>query len=569
MSYLLEILGRGLLAELSAAFRDLLRDDDPAPAAELLARIEREPGCAAHRRQLGIQTLAAHRSDSAQALFESALCIDSEDRISRIGLACALDEQRMTHRAVEQLRIALDQDGDDGPVWFAMGFCQEKLGDTGAAIASYEEALDIAPELRNTHERLAAIYLKLDNLPMATTHYEHLCWCKPDDLGLRLTLANLYARAGRHHDAIAHYEHALILDPDNWETQDDLVSACADGGRYEDAVELLWRIIQQHPESADQHVRLGDMYTKLGRDGDAHKAYETAVALSPDSLEATIKAGRVQLRLGAFGGAAQAFTRAIEINDQIVSAYVGLGVAREAAGDAAQAQSNLEMAAEVEPNSAVLFSELARLQLHVTAAQQAQRYLSPKTIAATPEGPQGAKVATMIEQQIANLRAALTAHPNHADWHYQLGLLLRETGDLGGAIDSFRRAVTVNPSYVKALTRLGLALREAGQLDDAITTLEQAIRIDNETIDLHYQLGLMFADQEHFMVALDRFERAAAEEPTNPDYVANIALTLQNAGLIDPAEARWDSLCALAEETARGRALLSQLGEDAGREPPS
>ena len=43
MSYLLEILGHGLLAELSAAFSDLLHDDGHFSTAELRQAVERNP----------------------------------------------------------------------------------------------------------------------------------------------------------------------------------------------------------------------------------------------------------------------------------------------------------------------------------------------------------------------------------------------------------------------------------------------------------------------------------------------------------------------------------------------
>ncbi|MCH8914167.1 MAG: hypothetical protein IIA33_11440, partial [Planctomycetes bacterium] len=58
MSYLLEILGRGLLAQLAAAFRDLLHDDEDLDTQEIEARAEGEPDCPGHRRQLAIRMLA-------------------------------------------------------------------------------------------------------------------------------------------------------------------------------------------------------------------------------------------------------------------------------------------------------------------------------------------------------------------------------------------------------------------------------------------------------------------------------------------------------------------------------
>ena len=145
------------------------------------------------------------------------------------------------------------------------------------------------------------------------------------------------------------------------------------------------------------------------------------------------------MRNGGYEAAARNFDRAIELNDRILGAYVGMGVAQQAMGQTEEALASFEMAAGIEPNSTLLFSEIARLQLKVSAAQQARAYLEPSAIAQAPQGPPEAKVRDLVDQQIHNVRAVLCEHPHHADLHYRLGLLLRQSGDLSGAIASFHR----------------------------------------------------------------------------------------------------------------------------------
>jgi tetratricopeptide (TPR) repeat protein len=503
--------------------------------------------------------LIGRQYSRARDHFLEALSLEQDDRVSRIGLACALDELGLTRAAMEQLHITVERHSDDAPSWFALGFCQEKLGETEDAIVAYEAALDISLQLRNAHERLSAIYLKLDHVGMAIAHYEHLCWCEPGDIAASLTLANLYVRAERYEDAIQRYEFALTIDPDNWETQDDLVSAYVGAGRYDEAVELLRGLIEQRPDNPEIYVQLGDLYSKKGQDSEALEAYSRASTLNPDYLEARIKAGTARLRRGEHVEAAEAFSHALEINDRIVSAYVGMGVAQQAAGKTEDALASFEMAAGIEPNSTLLFSEAARLQLMVSAAEQARRYTCPRSIAAQPEGPPYDDVASMIDTQIGNIRCGLRLHPNHADLHYRLGLLLRHSGDLHGAIEAFQQAISINPNYVKALTKLGLALQEAGQTKAAVGAFQRALAIDPETLDLHYQVGLIFADRGEFALALERFEHAARQAPEKVDYVANLALALQNMGLLDRAAASWQTLCELTRYTREGADLLERV----------
>ncbi len=558
MSYLLEILGRGLLAELAAAFRKTLRDDAQFSTHVLEARVESNPSDLGHHRALGIRYLTESQYARASSAFEKALAVDRTDRVSQVGAACALDELGMTAAATERLRLLLRAGMDDAPTWFALGFCCEKLGELDEAIAAYQTALTLPPPLRNACERLAAIHLKRDEWDQAIQQYEHLCVCEPDDLPAGLTLANLLFHAKRFKEAVQQYEHVIAIEPDNWEARDELAAAYIEEGRYDEAVDVLTDLIERRPECADPHVQLGDLCTKLGRHEHALASYTQAVELNPDYLEANVKVGVTHLRGGLYKEAAQAFNRAVEINDRLVNAYVGLSVAQQALGKEDEAKQSLQIASGLEPNGTVLFGELARLQLKVTAAEQNERYLSPKAVTLSPNGPPEPKVSDVVGQQIANLRSALRRHPNHADVHYRLGLLLRFDKDLVGAIASFRRAVAINPQYLKALTRLALALYEAGRPHEARDVLQQALDMDPKSVELHYELGLMFAAQGEFSRALDSFEYAAAKQPATLDHVANVALALQNMGLIDRAEAAWCTLCEVARETKQASRILDR-----------
>jgi tetratricopeptide (TPR) repeat protein len=137
---------------------------------------------------------------------------------------------------------------------------------------------------------------------------------------------------------------------------------------------------------------------------------------------------------------------------------------------------------------------------------------------------------------------------------------LRHNGDLKGAIQSFTAAVGINPGYLKALVRLAVALREAGDSRAAMEAARRALSIDPESIKLHYELGLMYADQREFSLALERFEYTLAAAPGSVDCIANIALALQNMGLLDRATETWRMLCDLAESAPQSHPMFHDLG---------
>jgi len=561
MSYLLEILGRGLLAELSAAFRSLLSDEADVATSELLDACRESPDDPWVHGRLGARRLADGDLSGARSSFLLALERDTGDLRAHAGLACTYDELGRTESALDQLQTAMIHYPNDATVQFAAGFCLEKLGRCQEAADAYRQSLEIAPNLRNAHERLAAVHLKQDNVTAAIEHCEHICFHEPGDLAYQIMLANLYVRAKQYDDAIRCYRVALTLDPDSWETQDDLVTACDKAGLYHDAIDHLQQMIRERPAAADSYLRLGDLYAKVGRDEQALEAYLESSNTNPDYLEATIKVGTSYLRKGSYIDAARWFNRATEINDRLLNAYVGLGVAQHESGQYDEAADSFEMAAGVEPNSSLLFSEMARLQLRGSTARQADKYLSPQTLTAVLPGPAEtdlSPVGDLIAQQIERYQRAIKEHPNYADLHYQLGLLLRHSGRDDDAISAFGKALTINPGYEKALTKLGLLQHEAGHSEQAIDTLKRALTLDSHSADLHYHLGLIFADRYRFDLALEQFEHAARREPENPEFRASLALALQNMGLIDRADASWQVLCDVALQTEEGHQIIAE-----------
>lgn len=559
MSQLLELLGRGLVGELSAAYKDLLHDDEQTSTDELFHAVRAERADAAARVRLGSRLLRQQKTIQARKVFEDALRLSSANLAARAGLACALDELGHTLEATGHLEAAIIEHPDHVANWFALGFCREKLQDIKGARDAYLECTRRCPQLRNPYERLAAIAVTQDDLDTAIDQYEHLCACAPDDVNASLVLANLYARAGQHESAISRYHFALALQPDLWEARNDLASSLLAGDQLTEAIEKLEEIVEERPGCAEHHVRLGDAYAKAGRSDDALAAYEQALSINPDYLEARIKTGTAYLRRGQNVEAAQAFGEAVEVNDRILGAYVGMGVAQLAMGQSQEAESSFELACSLEPNSSTLFSEIARLQLKVCAATQAQSYLAVEAIKDAPKGPLGPKFRDLLDEQIHNLSTAIREHPGYADLHYRLGLLYRHKGELMSAIESFRAAVAINPTYSKAIIKLGLALRDAGRVQPAIDVLRRALDVDPEAIDLHYQLGLLYADRGEFRAAVHHFELACEANPDNADFQGNLALALQNMNLMDRAEGAWNALAEALPKTSRGRSILQEL----------
>ncbi len=564
MSYLLEILGRGLIGHLAGAFTNVLAMRSEETTEALEQAVEDDPDNIEAQIRLASRYLEEEKPVDARAIFLDILQEDSENLAARLGLACVFDELEELDIALEQLRIAQKYDAANPAILFCLGYCHERMKHSDSAIAYYQDSLSLCPTLRNAHERLSAIYLKQRDLDLAIHHYSRLCDLDPDMIDLHLTLANLLLKAGDYEGAIERYEHALALEPDNWTAHNDKVSAYEEAGLIREAIEHLHDMLDTNPEDADTRLRLGDMYARIGNDNAAIEHYGEAIRLCPEYLEANVKLGTQFLKIGRHQDAARWFSFALEINDRLLAAYVGIGVAQNAAGRRDEAVASFEMARNIEPNSTLLFSEVARMQLKASAGAAADNHLAVSTQTQTLADP-SAKVETqradLLSQQIANLKSAIDAQPNHADLHYRLGLLLRNRGQIEDAIDAFRAAVEINPSYMKALIKLGLSLAELDNTDEAIEVLTRATELKPDYADLHYRLGLIFAQRHQFELAVEHYEQAVEGNPQNVAFQANLALALQNMGLIDRANASWQIVQNLAPESIEAQQARSHMAK--------
>jgi superkiller protein 3 len=533
---MLEALGRGLITSLRTAFDSQLpsvRGDQLESLRLRRALSERNFDLAM---RLGTLCLREALLSEARGNFEAARQLDPSSSKPLIGLACVYDEQGQNEQALKYLLAAHGRDPGDPAILFAIALSHERRERVLEAKEGYRGALDLCPELRNARERLAALAIRDGDWALAIQQYEHLVDGGPADLDALLTLGNLYLQADRPAEAIDQYQQALFVEPES-ETPLARAEDLDQEDRLIEAIRTLEKLVQKYPGMAPFHVHLGDLYVRAGQDLKAIEQYQTAIASQPNFLEATVKLGTQHMRQGRLVDAALTFNRAVELNDRLIAAFVGLGCAQHACGRTNESLATFDLAASLEPSTTLLFSESARL--HV---QTERRGLCEYEEA----GTEACGHDVLLEEVIQRHQQALLQSPLHADLHYRYGLLLRQVGRHAQAVEAFRNAVEINPNYSKAQVKLAICLKECGAVEEAIEAFQRALKIDGRFVDVHYQLGLLFAQRSQFELAAEQFEQAVDGDDTSIAFRANLALALQNIGMVDRAAATWRSICELS-----------------------
>lgn len=540
MSYLLQLLGRGLGSDLG----DILDRYYWSPQTCSLADLERRCADAGDdvdlHLQLGLALMrGARHTDAAAHLKRVCLC-RPDSLPGRLALAALLAEQGHAAEALKHLKIANQNHLGEARILFAIAFCLEKLERGEEAAVYYRDAIERDGTFVAARQRLAALAVVSDDLGEAITQYEHLRFDLGEQSWVRGALASLYHRNGQCEQSVEEFEAAIALEPENWSLVDEEVEALVDDGQIREAVERLHALIEEQGPFPDLHCRLADLYSRGGDDDAAMWHYRLALELQPDYMEAKIKLGTHHLICGRWEQAAEAFGEAAEINDASMLNYVGMGVAQLAAGSEAKAMNSFDLAAAVEPNSTLLITEMAKLQLKSAVAEQFVR--SFDLAGDLPIAEIALDNDDLLHTQLSRHAEQAAAHPEHADVRYRYGVLLRSEGRLSEALEQFTAAVEINPTYVQAIIHKGLTEQELGKSDDVIETLKGVLDVQPHYVDLHYRLGLLYTDRREFAEAVKHMEAAAAGAKDNEQIRAGLALSLQNMGLMDRSAATWRSL---------------------------
>lgn len=111
-------------------------------------------------------------SDSSDSGSSSSRTAPKENAAYQKGVAAVEAQDWAT--AIDNLKMATEQDSKNADAFNYLGYAQRKSGDYLNALASYRKALEIDPEHKGAHEYIGEAYLEIGNVAKAEEHLEQL-----------------------------------------------------------------------------------------------------------------------------------------------------------------------------------------------------------------------------------------------------------------------------------------------------------------------------------------------------------------------------------------------------------
>ncbi|MBD2542408.1 MULTISPECIES: serine protease [Planktothricoides] len=270
--------------------------------------------------------------------------------------------------------------------------------DYESAIASYNQAIRINPELALAYNNRGAAY----------------------------------ADQGKLDQAIADYNQAIRINPEDADAYNNRGAAYADQGKLDQAIADFNQAIRINPNYADAYHNRSVAYEKQGKLDQAIADYNQAIRINPEDADAYNNRGLAYYRQGKLDRAIADFNEAIRINSEYAEAYNNRGLAY-------YRQGKLPEYASAYYNRGLAYSDQGKLDQAIADYNQAIR-INPELALAYNNRGLAYSDQGKLDQAIADFNQAIRINPEYADAYRNRGFAYYNQGNNRQAQENFRKA---------------------------------------------------------------------------------------------------------------------------------
>ncbi|WP_405645290.1 tetratricopeptide repeat protein [Streptomyces sp. NBC_00019] len=378
---------------------------------------------------------------------EAAGASDLKDWGRRLGEALADDEGGL----VGAMDLLLAHHGlhwrDRALAHTVRGIQLREDGEHGNALADFDQAIALDPELDVAHHNRGLTRRTTDDFRGALTDFDRAAALLPDSERIIEARGETYRLMGRLEEAIADFDQAIALDP-AYNVALASRGVCHHGlGHQELALADLDRALRIDANFVWALSRRARLHRDMGEWEKAFADLDRAVDLRPESAWVASERGETYRRADRWEEAIAELDRALSIQPDYASPLAGRGYACQQLGRTEEALANLDRAIELVPDYAWALVIRARLK-----GDSADR-----------------------DGEIEDLRRAVAASPD-TDWiETELGDAYRLVGRHQEAIVAFQHVVERDPDNASALSSLGASYRALRNYSEALVYLNRAL----------------------------------------------------------------------------------------------
>ncbi|MBT5335645.1 MAG: tetratricopeptide repeat protein, partial [Chloroflexi bacterium] len=361
----------------------------------------------------------------------------------------------------------------------------------------------------------------------------------------------LQSRLGYRTATIAHFEKATQLRPNYAPYILELGKAHLSDQRSESAVKVLENAIQLNPENSEIWSCLATAYQQSGDFDQASYCVEKLIELNPDQVSPYLVGAQINLSAENIDNAEEMISKALEIEPDLTEALQLQAQTFSLGNQPEKAISILDKAISKTIEPLPLLIERAKLipLLHgekeglSTLKSIAQEYPEEPTIlmALTDAFIQAGKYEDAIKaaQYALKVNFGKLSQKDIAQLQYQLGVLLRQSGQYDLSIHYLNETIQLSPGFLNAYLEIAEVYHQRRQHQEALDYLQQAISISPNDPRPFAIAGNLLREAKDYQGAKEMLDRAAEIAPKDIDIQRKLG-AVTALTLVHPTQGKED-----------------------------
>jgi len=327
---------------------------------------------------------------------------------------------------------------------------------------------------------------------------------------------DIYEETKNWPEAVNSYRGALKTDPGNAGYWYELGKIYFLNHQYSQAVDAFQSCVKLDATNPQAFYLMGASYFSMKNDKSALDAFTAAVKLKPQTAayhywaaQALANQGRDALALGYFESA-------VKLDGANATYQKELGVAYYKAGRFPEAEATLLRALAADNKNAGAAFNLSQTELALGKTTQALDYI----------------------------QKAVSLDPTEPDYTYNLGVTLEKAGNPDLAATAYKNTLKLDSKNL-AMINLGKILKQKGDLDGAMSLLKTAYDLYPANLEVNNNLGDLYMAKELYTQAIDFFRKALDKKTDTPLIRYNLALAYLQTNQKDLAKSVLQDLIKL------------------------
>lgn len=411
-----------------------------------------------HYSLLGLALLLQGNEAEAQAAWMMPLSDLEPDALAAYlsGLADLLERSLahcLEHRQyleAERLSRQLLELDEQATYYHTLGLAQAQLGDLDAALASWQQAIALQPDLVEAWVQQAQTLQKLAQFAEAGECYATWTTLQPENAGAWAGLGLCQGKLGDWAAAVLSWRRSDALAPNSAPILADLSYGLLQLGQVDEALWLLHQALWQRSDFAKTYCA----WAKTAPQNPAVCAnatfLEALAAVDSDFGAALHQAGTLLAQSGQLEQAIALYRQSLQVNPSNLAVIADFGGLLVKSGRFSEAIALYQTALSQAPDAADLWLGLGQAQWKLGNWEGA----------------------------IAAGQQALSLTADFAEAHRMLGLAHLAQGNAALAAEHWRSLLTQQPKAVEGWCNLAAALMQTGEPAEALQCLQTALRLN-------------------------------------------------------------------------------------------